>query len=840
MTKHESTNRSNIQEVTVMNLKLVIIGGVAGGASAAARARRIDENAEIIVFEKGEHVSFANCGLPYYIGDEIRNRDDLLVTTPDNLRKRFRIDVRTFSEVLAIDRDNKQVQVKNHKTGETYYESYDKLILSPGASPVIPPVPGIDLKTVFTMRNIPDTDEIKDFIRKNKPRSAVIVGGGFIGIEMAENLSGQGLKVTIIEMLDQVMTSMDYEMASIIHSHLRDSGVELRFNEEATGFRLENNKTFVKLKDDKEIATDMVILSIGVKPDSMLAVNTGLKTGVKGAIITNDRMQTSDPHIYAVGDAVQVTDFVSGQPVHIPLAGPANRQGRIAADNALGRDVTYKGTQGTSIVKIFDITAASTGMNEKTLKSNSLPYLVSYSNSGSHASYYPGAQRMTVKVIFSPDTGRLLGAQIVGMKGTDKRIDVLATAIRGSMTVFDLEELELAYAPPFSSAKDPVNMAGFIAGNMLKGDLKTVNWNEIKCLKDDKYQFLDVREDLEVKLTGLIGNAVHIPINDLRDNLDRLDKTKKIIIYCASGLRSYIGHRILSQNGFDSFNLSGGYNLYEFVKKENSRKTQELCQNEQPEENEMDVKETDVNNVKPDYEVNACGLQCPGPIMKLKEQIDRMNEGQLVSICAAEAGFKADVGAWCKSTGNHLLSLVTTSGIHSAMVKKGTVTDNILQSPAENTKKKTIIVFSNDLDKAMASFIIANGAASMGNEVVMFFTFWGLNLLRKKNGAPVKKDFLSKMFGAMMPKGPDKTALSKMHMGGMGTGMMRYVMNNRNVDSLEMLMHKAREQGVRFVACTMSMDVMGIKKEELIDGVEEAGVAAYLYNADQSNMNLFI
>lgn len=551
-----------------MATKLLIVGGVAGGASAAARARRIDEDAQIILFEKGEYISFANCGLPYYIGKQIKERQDLLVTTPRMLKDRFKIEVRTSSEVTAINTDKKEVTVKDHKTGNTYTETYDKLILSPGAYPFKPPIPGIDLDTVFTLRTIPDTDQIREFVDNKKPERAVIVGGGFIGLEAAENLVKRGVRVTIVEMLDQVLVPLDVELASILHQHLVQNGVELKLGEAVKSMEKNGEKTVVTTSAGSKIEADMVIMSVGVRPRTRLAKEAGIELGERGGIKVDEHMRTSDPDVYAVGDVVEVKDLVTGKPTMVPLAGPANKQGRIAADNALGRNRVFKSVQGTAIVKVFDMVAANTGSNEKTLKREKIPYRVSYTHTASHATYYPGAQQMQIKLIFSPEDGKILGAQIVGQKGVDKRIDVIATAIRAGMTVFDLEELELAYAPPFSSAYDPVNIAGFAAANMLRGDLKTVNWDEIDCLDPKEHTLLDLRDRIELKLEPKLDKAVHIPLNQLRDNLPRLDKDKTYIAYCATGKRSYVAHRILQQHGYKSRNLSGGLKTLSAPKKQ--------------------------------------------------------------------------------------------------------------------------------------------------------------------------------------------------------------------------------------------------------------------------------
>jgi len=543
-------------------MKLLIIGGVAGGATAAARARRLNEDAEIILFERGEYISFANCGLPYYIGGVIKERQSLLVTTVADFKRRYAIDIRVFTEVTTIDRANREVSVKNLKTGEIYRESYDKIIMSPGAEPLKPPIPGIDLDSIFNLRNIPDSDRIKAFVDEKHPQSAVIVGGGFIGLEMAENLVVRGVKTSIVEKLDQVMPSLDFEMASFMSAHLKEKGVECILGDGIQSFSQENGRLTVHTENGRNLACDLAVLSIGVRPENRLARESGLEIGQKGGVKVGATMQTSDPDIYAVGDAVEVTDHVTGFRTMTPLAGPANKQGRIAADNVMGRRTTFRGTLGTSVVKMFDLTVASTGANERFLTANNIPYLVSYTHSGSHASYYPGAEMMAIKLFFSPSSGKILGAQIIGKDGVDKRIDVIATAIHGSMTVYDLEELELAYAPPYSSAKDPVNIAGFVAANVLKGDVRNIQWHEFIDLDPETQILIDLRNKDELKEAGMIPGALHIPLPELRNRMKDLDPKKQYIMFCAIGLRGYVGYRILSQRGFSARNLSGGYKTF--------------------------------------------------------------------------------------------------------------------------------------------------------------------------------------------------------------------------------------------------------------------------------------
>jgi NADPH-dependent 2,4-dienoyl-CoA reductase/sulfur reductase-like enzyme/rhodanese-related sulfurtransferase len=549
-----------------MGIKLVIVGGVAGGATAGARARRISEEAEIVIFERGEYISFANCGLPYYIGNVIQKRDDLLLATPEAFKERYNIDVRIFSEVVDIDAKEKSIKVKNMHTGKIFQEHYDKLILSPGAEPIKPPLEGIDLENIFHLRNIPDSDRIKKLIDEKNPRHAVVVGGGFIGLEMAENLVERGVKTTIIEMLDQVMPPLDWEMASIVHEHLKEKKVELELGNGVSAFSEAYDRIVVSTQKGRKIGCDMVLLSVGIRPENKLAKKAGLKIGITGGIWVDSTMKTSDPHIYAVGDAVEVRDLVTDFSTLTALAGPANKQARIAADNALGRKSIFTGTIGTSVVKVFDLVVASTGANEKFLIKHDIPYLISYTHSGSHAGYYPGATSTSIKLIFSPGKGRALGAQIIGKKGVDKRIDIISTAIRANMTVFDLEELELAYAPPYSSAKDPVNIAGFVAANILKGDMEIAQWTEVSHLLTEGAVLLDLRTAKELKDAGKIDGALHIPIDELRDRLSELDKETQYLPFCGVGFRGYLGHRILVQNGFKSKNLSGGFTTYKVAK----------------------------------------------------------------------------------------------------------------------------------------------------------------------------------------------------------------------------------------------------------------------------------
>jgi len=546
--------------------KYLIIGGVAGGASTAARLRRLDENAEIVIFERGKYISYANCGLPYYVGETIKEREQLFVQTPETFGKRFKVDVRVENEVLSIDAETKKVSVKNLSTGETYEETYDKLILSPGAEPVRPPIPGINSKNIFTLRNVPDTDKIKKYVDEMKPKRAIIVGAGFIGLEMAENLHQRGVFVTIVEMAEQVMTVLDSEMAAEVHQHLKMKNVEFYLKDGVAAFEEDENGLLIKLQSGRQLEADMVILSIGVRPEIKLAKSANLKIGDKNGILVNEYMQTSNPDIYAVGDAIEFPNPIIKKSMLAYLAGPANKQGRIAADNIVrGNKRKYKGSILTAIAKVFDLTVASTGVSEKTLKTENISYVSSITHSASHAGYYPGAIPMSIKIVFSPDTGKLFGAQIVGYEGVDKRIEMFAAVLNYGGTIFDLQELDHAYAPPYSSAKDPVNIAGFVAENILDGTMKIIHWHEVLKMDSREFVLVDVRSPLEVE-SGTIDGAINIPVDSTRDMLDRFPKDKKIILFCGVGLRAYISYRILAQLGYDNiFNLSGGYKTYAFI-----------------------------------------------------------------------------------------------------------------------------------------------------------------------------------------------------------------------------------------------------------------------------------
>jgi CoA-disulfide reductase len=833
-----------------MSKKVLIVGGVAGGASAAARLRRLDETAEIIMFERDEYISFANCGLPYYIGESINERSKLLVQTPESMKARFNIDVRNHSEVVKINADKKTVTV-NSKDKGSYEESYDNLILSPGARAIRPNIPGINSNKILTLRNIPDTDRIKAYVDQENVKSAIVIGGGFVGVEMAENLVERGLKVTLVEAAPHILAPFDYDMAVIAEKELEDNGVSLILKDGVKAFKEVGHQMEVTLSSETKLKTDVVILAIGVSPDTTFLKDSGIELGVRGHILVDNQMKTSVEGIYAVGDAIEVTDFITKQQTAIPLAGPANKQGRIAADNIAGRKSSFEGSQGTSIIKVFGLTAASTGANERTLEKAGIDYKAIQVHPASHATYYPGALPMTLKLIFNAE-GKILGAQGVGFTGVDKRIDVIATVIRLGGTVEDLTELELSYAPPFSSAKDPVNMAGFVAQNVLEGRSHIVTWEDVEELDPSEYILVDVRSELEYN-NGHVEGAINIPVDDLRGRLSELNPDKTIVEYCQVGLRGYVADRILSQHGFKVLNVTGGYRsacALQFKPKKVSETLNtgiKVAAASIPMAVDFDtqtVKKIESEGERSyDKALDACGLCCPGPLMQVKASLDELEEGQILKVSASDPGFYEDIKAWCKRTNNELLDLSKKEGYIIAFIKKKALDssmDNQRMMPIETKDNKTMVVFSGDLDKAIASFIIANGAASMGKKVTMFFTFWGLNILRKPDKVKVKKGLLDHMFGIMMPRGSKKLKLSNMNMMGMGGKMIRMVMKNKNISSLEELIQAAIDSGIEIVACQMSMDVMGLKKEELIDGVKIGGVGYYLGEAEDSNVNLFI
>lgn len=826
-------------------MKYIIVGGVAGGATAAARIRRLTEDAEIVLFEKGEHISYANCGLPYYIGGVIEDRDRLFVQTPEAFGKRFNIDVRILSEVTAIDAEAKQVTVHT-ADGKEYVESYDKLLLSPGASPVVPPLEGIDSKGIFTLRNVSDTDRIKAYMAEHKVKRAVIVGGGFIGLEMAENLKHAGAQVAVVEMANQVMAPIDFSMAALVHEHLHQQDVRLYLEQAVEGFSREGDELTIYFKSGVSLKADMVLLSIGVRAETRLAQTAGLKIGEMRGLWVDEYLQTSHEHIYAVGDAIEFPHPITGKSWLNFLAGPANRQARIVADNmVLGNRLKYEGSVGTSIAKVFDITVASTGLPAKRLKQMEIPYLSATIHSGSHAGYYPGSRQMDIKITFSPSDGRLYGAQIVGYEGVDTRINQYALAIKTGATVDDLTRLEHAYAPPFSSAKDPVAISGYVAGNILAGKMTPLYWRELEQADTTKVILVDVRTADEYAL-GTIGGAVNIPLDDLRERMGEIPTDVPVWLFCGVGLRGYLASNILKANGYrDVRNLIGGLKTYraataKLVAPADFDTAADSHSSEAAVHYNHSCETSVYEGGKTIVRVDACGIQCPGPILKMKQAMDGLAPGERLEVRATDAAFPRDAEAWCRTTGNRFLGRHSESGVYIAMIEKTTPCAVEASKPQQGDSGKTLILFSDDLDKVLATFVLANGAAATGRKVSIFFTFWGLNAIKKTNRPKVAKDFFGRMFSWMLPSDSTRLALSKMNMMGMGAKMMRYLMRKKGVDSLEELRQQAVDNGVEFIACQMSMDVMGVRREELLDNVTVGGVATYMERAEKANVNLFI
>lgn len=807
--------------------RVLIVGGVAGGASTAARLRRLDESLEIVMFEKGEYVSFANCGLPYHIGGVIPNRESLLVQTPEKLKARFNIDVRVNSEVIKVDSLEKKVVVKE-RDGNEYEESFDYLVLAPGAKPLLPPIKGIDSKKILTLRNMNDMDKIKKEIEENKVKRSVVIGGGYVGVETAENLQHLGIETTLVEAAPNILAPFDGEMANILEYELVMKGINLMTSEKVVEFQEIGESVVVILESGKKIETDMVILSIGVAPDTKFLENSGITLGNRGHILVNDSLETNILGIYALGDAILVENYITREESAIPLAGPANRQGRIVAGNIVGREEKYNGSLGTAIIKVFDLTGASTGLNERAIKKLNTSYEKIYLHPNDHAGYYPGATPISIKVIYSKESLEILGAQAVGTNGVDKFIDVIATTIKFGGKIDDLAELELAYAPPFSSAKSPANMAGFIGKNIEEGLVEQIFVDDLEKYDPNTQIILDVRDEIEL-VTGEFKNSINIPLGELRKRVAELPKDKEILTYCAVGLRGYLAVRFLSQNGYRVKNIAGGI----------KSKAKEIhFQDKERVEPSIEVKK---DIVESEF-IDLSGLSCPGPLVKVKENMDKLQDGEILKIKVSDPGFYNDIQSWSKVTKNSLVNLEKKDGSIFAVLQKGDK-KKLVESEKENKiiedkNGMTIVVFSGDLDKAIAAFIIANGALAMGKKVTMFFTFWGLTILKKQNLK--KNSIIEKMFAMMLPKNSQGLPVSKMNFGGIGAKLIRAVMKKKNIMSLEELMAKSIESGVNITACTMSMDVMGITPEELIDGINYGGVGNYLGAAEDSNNNLFI
>lgn len=796
-----------------MSMKIIIVGGVAAGASAAARLRRLDESSEILLLEKGNFISYANCGLPYHLGKVIENREDLLVMSPEKFSAWLNVDVRTRHEVVSIDPGKKQLTAKT-PDGEKVF-SYDKLLLAAGA---VPNSSGSVSPRVLPLWTIGDMDKVADRLKNAK--SVIVVGAGFVGLETAENLRERGLSVTIIQRGNHVLPTMDPEMSGVLADELADMGITLKLGVNITEYREDSDGITAVLNDSSEIKADFVIESIGVRPNSGIAKEAGLECGPRGHIIVNEYLRTSNPDIYAAGDSVEVIDPIFGGKTAIALAGPANKQGRIAAGNILGGKVPYKGSLGTSVVKIGHLTAGGVGYTEERLKSMGKEYRKIYLHPMSNASYYPGAARLTMKLIFGAD-GTIYGAQITGAKGVDKRIDTIAQAMRNDLKAPDLGELELAYAPPYSSAKDPVNFAGFIAENVLSGLSDVVYPDTIPA----DAVVLDVREPEENEL-GAIPGAINIRLGDIRKRLGELDKSKQIVCHCQVGLRGYLAERILKQNGFHAANLSGGWLTWKMFHHQLKQPSTPAVKKE--------------SSGTPSQVLNVRSLPCPGPILKLKAAMAAAKEGFSLHLIAART-FETDLLNWAKGANCTVSNLTHRDDDLEADITKGNGTARTVCSTCVSSEQSiSIVLFSNDLDKALAAMILANGFAAAGVKVNMFFTFWGLSVLRKNPAPDVRKNLISRMFGWMLPRGAEKLALSKMNMMGMGTAMMKNVMKKQNVLTLPELIQNARSAGVRFIACDMAMGVMGITRDELIEIDEVAGVATFAELAKQGQNALFI
>ena len=818
-----------------MSKKIVIIGGVAGGATAATRLRRLNETDQIILLEKGEYISFANCGLPYHVGGVIKERDNLLLQTVEGMHAQYDLDIRNFSEVTKINPETKSVTIYHHQTKETYEERYDQLILSTGAKAIVPPITGLATATnVFSLRNIPDMDQIQAYIKTQNVQTATVIGGGFIGLEMMENLVELGIDVQLVEMAPQVMPNVDFELAQQIHQQINLHGVNLILNDGLKEIQ-EAGKRLV-LTSGQVLQSDLTILSIGVTPENTLAKEAGLTLGFRGGVKVDHHFQTSQKDIYAIGDMIEVTDFVTQEATHVPLAWPANRQGRLVADVLNGLPIDYPGTAGTSVAKVFELTIAATGNSERLLQQKGIDYQAIHLHPNSHAGYYPGASPIHLKLLFD-SSGKILGAQAIGTKGVEKRIDVIATAMRFGAKADELASIELSYAPPYSSAKDPVNLLGYTADNLLNQRVRTFQWHEVDALLEKQAFFLDIREEFELA-TGKLADPTWIPLNQLRQRLTELPKDKMIYVYCQVGQRGYNAARLLMAHGFEVKNLDGGYKTYKQAKYQ-----LKLVTPKAPAVSTQTTNAPITNQPKaPMIELDACGLQCPGPILKVKQAIDQMEDGQQLKIVASDFGFSADIAAWCENTGNTLLSSDLTNNQVNVLIEKGQVgssdvpvlTEGVLRETKEGA---TMVVFSGEMDKVLASMIIASGAAAMGKDVTIFFTFWGLSALKKQR---IKKSGLAKMFDMMLPKGAASLPISSMNMGGLGNKMIKHVMKQKNVESLPKMIEQANQLGVKFVACTMSMDIMGIEPAELYDFVEYGGVATYLGDSESANLNLFI
>lgn len=804
-------------------MKVIIIGGGAAGASCAARLRRLDEKAEICILEAGGEISTASCGLPYYCSGIIADRDMMLVSNPKIFKHFFNVEVRLFSQVVSVNRKEKSVVLSGGQELK-----YDKLVIATGSRPVKPPVKGIDNKKIFTVKTLDDADRIKAFVKENKVSRAVVIGGGFIGVEMLENFIHMGLDSTLIEQAPQILLNTDFEIASVAQNEIRKNGGKLVFGDEVAGFA----EDAVELKSGRKIEYDIAVLAIGVNPASGLAKECGLSLGLKNSVKVNEYMQTSDADIYAAGDCAEISDFVTGDKGFIPLAGPANRQGRIIADNIAGIKSVYKSSQGTSVIKVFNKTIASVGLTEKILAGKNISFKKNIIIGNSHASYYPDARALIIKLLFSND-GKILGAQAAGCEGVEKRIDVIASVMRLGGTVQDLLDSELCYAPPYSGAKDPVNIIGMSSDNVLKGFFKPAFYEDLPGSV-----LIDVRPKA-VFAAGTIKGAVNIPLAELRKRIADIAKDKKVVLFCSRGFNSYMASMILKSNKFDNvYSLAGGKTLYDEITDALENKPvsadKYACAQQTQEQNK--ISDGEENGIA---QIDVCGMQCPGPVMKISDKMREMAASGILEIKANDQDLVSDIRNWCQSTGNAFIGYdKNNDGIKIRIRKGGLISPDVRRE--KRSDGQTIVVFSNDLDKVLAAMIIANGARAAGMKVTLFFTFWGINALRKKQSESGGKNIIEKAFAFMMPKGPGRLKLSKMNMMGLGAFLMKAVMKKKNVPSLEELIENAKNSGIKIIACTMAMDIMGIKKEELIDGIEYAGVATYIAESKNSSGNLFV
>lgn len=807
-------------------MKVIIVGGVAGGATCATRIRRLKSDAEIKIYERDYFISYANCGIPYYIGGLVP-RERLFVTTPEDMKKKYNIDAYTRHEVIKIFPQEKKVLIKNLETQEEFEEYYDFLVLSPGASPLKPKIPGIESNKIFTLRTIGDADKILEQIDSGK-KEATVVGGGFIGIEVTENLVRKGVKVNLVEALPQVLSFLDKDLISYIHDEIELNKVDLFLGSAVKEFKEKDEKIETVLENGTGVSSDFVIFSIGVRPEITLAKDAGLLIGETGGILVDEFMRTSDPNIFAIGDAVEIVNFVSGTKTRIPLAGPTHKQARVAADNICGINSKYLGSMGTAIVKIFNITGASTGLNSQTLEKLGINYKFECLSTLNHAGYFPDAYPLYIKVFYEAKTGKILGGQAVGFDGVDTIINSLATAIRFNSKITELKDIDFAYSPQYGHAKNPLNIIGTMAEDDLSGIAPKVSIFEIDELVKQGAALLDIREKEET-FASKLENSINIPLTELRNRLNELDKNKLYIVCCGKGQRAYNALRLLLDNGFNAKYLSGGLTFYSscFGGEKNTKK-----------ELELKKEKSEIKKGEEMVKVDAKGLSCPGPLMKLKETLDKVSEGTLIEVEATDPGFYNDIKSYAQSKGLSLLSLEKGKVI-KALLKKEKPQD-VLETTTQKSDSVSIILFSNDFDKVMASLIIGNGALSMGKKVSIFCTFWGLNVLRKDFKVQVKKSFVEKMFGMMMPRGAKKLTLSKMNMLGIGTKMIKGIMKKYNVMQPDELLKTFIKNGGKVIACRMTMDLMGIKNEELIDGVEEGGVGTYLAFAENSTINLII